>query len=68
LNQLKVNMQSTEPVTVVINAKGQVTESYTGIVDVEKLIASATKVAARGCGPKGCGGKPCGPAPKKKGK
>ncbi|MHC4559593.1 MAG: hypothetical protein ACYS80_20055 [Planctomycetota bacterium] len=65
LNQLKVNMQSTEPVTVVINAKGQVTESYTGIVDVEKLITSATKVAASGCCPPGSG-KTCPPTPKKK--
>ncbi len=68
LSQLKVDMQSTDPVTIVINAKGQVTGSYTGIVEVESLITSATKVAASGCGPKGCGGKPCGPAPKKGGK
>lgn len=66
LNQLKVNTQSTEPVTVVINAKGQVTGSYTGMVDVENLIASATKVVASGCCPPGSG-KSCAPAPKKKG-
>ncbi|MFH1373878.1 MAG: hypothetical protein ABII79_08795 [bacterium] len=67
LNQLKVNMQSAEPVTVVINAKGQVTGSYTGTVEVENLIVSATKVVASSCCPAGSG-KSCGPAPKKKGK
>jgi CheY-like chemotaxis protein len=67
LNQLKVNTKSTEPVTVVINAKGQITGSYTGMVEVENLIASATKVVASGCCPPGSG-KSCGPAPKKEGK
>ena len=67
LNQLKVNTQATEPVTVVINAKGQITGSYTGMVEVENLIASATKVVASGCCPPGSG-KSCDPAPKKKGK
>lgn len=67
LAQLKVNMQSTEPVTVVINAKGQVTGSYTGMVEVENLITSATKVVASGCCPPNSG-KTCAPAPKKKGK
>ncbi len=66
LTQLKVNTQSTEPVTVVINAKGQVTGSYTGAVEVENLITSATKVVASGCCPPNSG-KTCGPAPKKKG-
>jgi hypothetical protein len=65
LNQLKVDMQSTEPVTVVINAKGQVTGSYTGIVEVENLITSATKVVASGCCPPGSG-KTCAPTQKKK--
>lgn len=66
LKQLRVNLQSTEPVTVVINAKGQVTGSYTGMVEVENLIASATKVVASSCCPTGSG-KSCGPTPKKKG-
>ena len=66
LTQIGVDLKSTDPVTVVINAKGQVTDLYTGMVEVDKLIAAATKVAASGCSPKGCGGKPCGPAPKKK--
>lgn len=64
LNQLKVNMQSTEPVTVVINSKGQLTGTYTGAVEVDNLIASAKKVVSSGC----CsGGKTCGPTPKKTG-
>ncbi len=66
LNQLKINFASAEPTTVVINAKGQITDSYTGMVEVEKLIASATKVVASGCCPPNSG-KTCGPAPKKKG-
>jgi hypothetical protein len=67
LKQLKVNLQATEPVTVVLNAQGQLTGTFNGPVDVTNLVQAATKKAA-GCGPKGCGGKPCGPAPKKKGK
>lgn len=66
LNQLKVNLQSQEPVTVVINAKGQVTGSFTGIVEVDNLIASATKVVSSGCCPSGSGAS-CGPTTKKTG-
>ncbi len=66
LRQLKVNLQSDEPVTVVINAKGQVTGSYTGTVEVDKLITSATKVVASGCCPPGSGAS-CGPTPGKTG-
>ena len=67
LKQLKVNLQATEPVTVVLNAQGQLTGTFNGPVDVTNLVQAATKKVA-GCGPKGCGGKPCGPAPKKGGK
>jgi len=66
LSQLKVNMQSDQPVTVVINAKGQVTESYTGAVEVENLISSATRVVSSGCCPTGSGAS-CGPTTKKTG-
>ena len=65
LTLLKVNMQSTEPVTVVINAQGQVTGSFNGPVDVAQLVQAATKKAG-GCCPTGSG-KSCAPAPKKKG-
>ena len=64
LNQLKVDMQSTEPVTVVINAKGQITGTYSGMVGVENLMASATKVVASGCCPPNSG-KTCAPTPAK---
>jgi hypothetical protein len=66
LKQLRVDMNSKEPVTVVINAKGQVTGSYTGAVEVDKLISSATKVVASGCCPSGSGAS-CGPTTKKSG-
>jgi hypothetical protein len=66
LKQLKVDLQSAEPVTVVVNAGGQVTGSYLGAVDVGQLVQAATKQASAGCAPSGCGGKPCGPAPTKK--
>jgi hypothetical protein len=65
LSQLGVNMQSAEPVTVVVNAKGQVTATYTGVVEAGSLTASATKVASSGCCPSGSG-KSC-PPPAKKG-
>ena len=65
LAQLKVNMQSAEPVTVVINAKGQVTGTFSGIVEVENLMASATKAVASGCCPPSSG-KTCAPTPAKK--
>lgn len=60
LRELRVDLQSDEPVTVVINAKGQVTGSYTGAVEVENLIASATRVVSSGCCPSGSGAS-CGP-------
>jgi len=66
LTLLKVNMQSTEPVTVVINAQGQVTGSFNGPVDVAQLVQAATKKAGGGCCPTGSS-KSCAPAPKKKG-
>jgi len=63
---LKVNMQSAEPVTVVINAQGQITGSFNGPVDVAQLVQAATKKAGGGCCPTGST-KSCAPAPKKKG-
>ncbi len=65
LKQLKVNTQSTEPVTVVINAQGQVTGSFNGPVDVAKLVQAATKKVKSGCCPPGSG-KSCGPTKKTK--
>lgn len=64
LTQLKVDLKSKEPVTVVLNADGQVTGAYTGMVEIDNLIASATKVVKSSCCPAGSG-KSCAPAPKK---
>ena len=64
LTQLNIDLESAEPVTVVLNAGGQVTGSYTGVVEIDNLIASATKVVKSSCCPPGSG-KSCAPAPKK---
>ena len=66
LQQLKVNMQAAEPVTVIINGQGQVTGSFNGPVDVGKLVQAANKKAGGCCPPSS--GKTCGPTSKKKGK
>jgi hypothetical protein len=63
LKKLRINTQSQEPVTVVINAQGQVTGSFDGPVDVGQLVSAATKKASSCC-PSGSG-KSCAPAPKK---
>jgi hypothetical protein len=63
LTQLKVNLASTEPVTLVVNAQGQVTGTYTGAADVASLVQAATKKAG-GCCPSTVqgGAKSCAPA------
>ena len=66
LTQLKVDMQAAEPVTVIINAQGQVTGSFNGPVDVAQLVQTASKKVSSGCCPPGSG-KTCPPTPKKKG-
>ncbi len=63
LNQMKVDLKTTKPITVVYNNKGQITEVFSGIVKVDDLIASATKVPVSSCCPPGSG-KTCAP-PKK---
>ena len=63
LTDLKVNMSATEPMTYVINSKGQVTDTFTDDVSATTLVASAKKVAASGCCPPGSG-KSCGPTKK----
>ena len=50
LTQMKVNRASTEPITLVINAQGQVTGTYTGAADVANLVQAATKRVG-GCCP-----------------
>lgn len=59
--QLRVNIDSAEPVTTVINPQGSVTGNFTGPVEVEKLTKAATTVSRLGCGP---GSKGCGPSNK----
>ena len=50
LTQMNVNLASVEPVTLVVNAQGQVTGTYTGAADVAALVQAATKKAG-GCCP-----------------
>jgi hypothetical protein len=63
LTQMKVDLASTEPVTLVVNVQGQVTGAYTGAADVASLVQAATKKAG-GCCPSTVqgGAKSCGPA------
>jgi hypothetical protein len=62
LDQLKVNRASEEPVTLVVNALGQVTATYAGAADVANLVQAAAKRAG-GCCPSSVqgGSKSCGP-------
>ncbi|MCF8373513.1 MAG: hypothetical protein K9H64_17975 [Bacteroidales bacterium] len=61
--ELKINQQSTEPQTYVVNSKGQVTGNFSGEVNSATLVATATKIASGGCCPPGSG-KSCGPTKK----
>lgn len=51
LSQMKVNLSSTEPVTLVINAQGQITGTYTGAAEVANLVQAATKKVGGCCPP-----------------
>lgn len=61
IKELKIDPNTTVPVTFVINSQGQVNGKYDGEVQTASLVAAATKVAkSGGC----CGGgssKGCGP-------
>jgi hypothetical protein len=59
LKQLQVDPKSTDPVTVVINALGQIAGSYTGMVETATLVSSAKTAAGGGCCPGGGGSKGC---------
>jgi hypothetical protein len=66
LAELKVNTSSAKPVTLVINAQGQVTGSYTETQDVASLVQAATRTVG-GCAPGACGpgaASSCAPAKK----
>lgn len=53
LSELRVQTDAKEPVTYVINSKGQITGSFDDNVNATTLVASAKKVAATGCCPGG---------------
>lgn len=59
LAALKVDVASQEPVTLVVNAQGEITGRYTGATDVANLVQAATKKSASCCPPGS--GKSCGP-------
>ncbi len=50
LTEMKVNLQSNEPVTLVANAQGQIAGMYTGAMQVTDLVTTATKKVG-GCCP-----------------
>jgi len=50
LTEMKVNVASTEPVTLVANARGQLAGMYTGAMQVADLVTAATKKIG-GCCP-----------------
>lgn len=66
INELKIDPNTPEPITFVINSQGQVTGKYAREVEVADLVEAATRVVKSGCCPTGSG-KTCGPTtPEKK--
>ena len=66
IKELKIDPNTSVPVTLVINPQGQVTGKYDGSVQVTNLVEAATRVVKSGCCAAGSG-KTCGPTqPKKK--
>ncbi len=65
LAQLRVNPQVTEPMTLAVNAQGQVTASYIGAPDVTSLVQAASRKAG-GCCPSTVQGGAASCAPPKK--
>lgn len=64
IKELKIDPNTLEPVTFVINPQGQMTGKYEGEVQVTNLVQAATKVVQSGCCPPSSG-KTC-PPPKAK--
>ncbi|MFH1336427.1 MAG: thioredoxin family protein [Candidatus Zixiibacteriota bacterium] len=60
IRELKVDPNTSVPVTFVVNSQGQVTGKYDGAVQVNNLVAAATKVVKSGCCPPSSG-KSCAP-------
>ncbi len=64
MQELKLNPQATQPITVVINTQGQITGAFNGPVEVGSLVQAATKKAG-GCCPGGATSSAgCGPTKK----
>lgn len=66
LTSMKVDMASSDPITLVLNAQGEITGTYTGAADVAALVQAATKKGG-GCAPGACGPgskSSCGPSSK----
>ncbi len=53
LNSIKITGLGSEPQTYVINTKGQIEGSFTGITDSNTLVEMATRKAGGGCCPPG---------------
>lgn len=51
ISQLKIDRKATEPVTLVVNAQGQLTGTYTGTPDIASLAQAATTRAGGCCPP-----------------
>jgi hypothetical protein len=51
LAEMKINMSSTEPVTVVANPQGQIAGTYTGEMQVTELVTTAAKKVGGCCAP-----------------
>ena len=47
LTEMKVNLNSTEPITLVANSEGRITKIYTGVMQVADLVTAATKEVFR---------------------
>jgi hypothetical protein len=60
IKELKVDPNTSVPVTLVINPQGQLTGKYDGEVQVTNLVEAATRVVKSGCCPPSSG-KSCGP-------
>jgi len=60
LREMKINPDSPEPTTVVVNSKRQISGTFNGEVGADDLVLAATKIVAGGCSPAG-GEKSCGP-------
>jgi len=66
VKELKIDPNTPQPVTFVINPQGQLTGKYDGKVQVTDLVQAATRVVQSGCCPTGSGQACPPPTPQKK--